>query len=150
MAKLSAAGGVVFDDAGRVLLVEPRGHYSGYVWTFPKGRLDSGESHATAAVREVREEAGVTARIVESEAGVQVCVGVNEGDLTQTRFYLMQMVATGAPFDAETQSTCWATPEEAVQLIRQTTNPLGRARDTRVLRDALALRSLSGPICGPP
>ena len=150
MAKQPAAGGVVFDDAGRVLLVEPRGHYAGYVWTFPKGRLDSGESHATAAVREVREESGVTARIVESEAGVQVCVGVYEGDLTETRYYLMQMVATGAPFDAETQSICWATPAEAMQLIEQTINPLGRARDARVLRDALALRSLIRPICGPP
>ncbi|MDH5227898.1 MAG: NUDIX domain-containing protein [Gammaproteobacteria bacterium] len=142
MAKLPAAGGVVFDDAGRVLLVEPRGRYSGYVWTFPKGRPDDGESHATAAVREVREESGVTARIVESEAGVQVCVGVYEGDLTQTRYYLMQMVATGAPFDAEIQLICWATPAEAVQLIQQTTNPLGRARDAQVLRDALAWRSL--------
>ena len=142
MPKLPAAGGVVFDDAGRVLLVEPRGHYSGYVWTFPKGRLDQGESHEAAAVREVREESGVTARIVESESGIKVTVGVYEGDLTQTRFYLMQMVATGAPFDAETQSICWATPAEAAQLIQQTTNPLGRARDARVLRDALALRTL--------
>jgi hypothetical protein len=51
-------------------------------------------------------------------------------------------VATGAPFDAEIQLICWATPAEAVQLIQQTTNPLGRARDAQVLRDALALRRL--------
>jgi ADP-ribose pyrophosphatase YjhB (NUDIX family) len=72
MTKLPAAGGAVFDAAGRVLLVKPRGHYAGYVWTFPKGRLDQGESHEAAAMREVREEAGVTARIVESESGVKV------------------------------------------------------------------------------
>lgn len=142
MAKLPAAGGVVFDDAGRVLLVEPRGHYAGYVWTFPKGRLDPGESHETAAVREVLEESGVTARIVESESGIKVCVGVYEGDLTQTRYFLMRVIATGAPFDAETQSVCWSTPAEAAALIQQTTTPLGRERDARVLRDALALRSL--------
>jgi 8-oxo-dGTP diphosphatase len=144
-AKRPAAGGVVFDDAGRVLLVEPHGHHAGYVWTFPKGRLDPGESHEAAAVREVLEEAGVTARIVTSESGIRICVGVYEGDRTQTSFFLMHMITTGAPFDAETQSTCWVTPHEAVTLIQQTTNPLGRARDTQVLRAALELRRLAWP-----
>ena len=141
LAKLPAAGGVVFDDEGRVLLVEPRGHFAGYVWTFPKGRLDAGESHAAAALREVHEESGVTACIVESEPGLQACIGVLEGDLTQTRYFLMRKLATGAPLDAETQSVCWAEPEEAATMIAQTVNPLGRARDKRVLEDAHALRT---------
>jgi ADP-ribose pyrophosphatase YjhB (NUDIX family) len=50
-----------------------------------------------ACVREVREESGVTARIVESESGVYVCMGAHAGDLTRTRYYLMQLVASGAP-----------------------------------------------------
>lgn len=137
--KLSAAGGVVFDDAGHVLLIEPRGHFSGYVWTFPKGRLDPGESHEATAVREVREEAGVTACILESEAGSNLCLGDYDGDLTRTRYFLMRMSATGASFDAETQSICWATPAEAARLVQQTVNPRGRARDLQVLEDALAL-----------
>lgn len=129
----------MFDDEGRVLLVEPRGHFAGYVWTFPKGRLDAGESHAAAAMREVLEESGVTARIVESARGLQVSVGVYEGDLTLTRYFLMRMIECGAPFDAETQSVRWATPDEAAALIAQTRNASGGARDQRVLGDALAL-----------
>jgi 8-oxo-dGTP pyrophosphatase MutT (NUDIX family) len=34
-------------------------------WQLPKGLIDSGETPETAAVREVREEAGIDARIVE-------------------------------------------------------------------------------------
>jgi 8-oxo-dGTP diphosphatase len=49
-----AAGGVVARD-GEVLLVH-RPKYDD--WTFPKGKLDVGESDEEAAVREVEEETG--------------------------------------------------------------------------------------------
>jgi|GEM_PF-4495095 len=32
-------------------------------WTFPKGRLERGESPAQAAAREAREEAGISGRV---------------------------------------------------------------------------------------
>lgn len=54
-APIEGAGGVVFDPRGRVLLIR---HRNG-AWVFPKGHLDPGEDHLTAAVREVEEEAGV-------------------------------------------------------------------------------------------
>ena len=41
--RADAYGGVLVDAKGRVLLRAPKGHYGGYVWTFPKGpipRLD--------------------------------------------------------------------------------------------------------------
>lgn len=50
----------VFDDAGRVLLSH-RGDFN--VWNLPGGRLDSGESLADAAAREVREETGIVPHI---------------------------------------------------------------------------------------
>ena len=56
-----AYGGVVIDEAGRVLLREPKNHFDYYVYTFPKGRPDEGESPEQAALREVREETGVEA-----------------------------------------------------------------------------------------
>ncbi|EGD57000.1 NUDIX hydrolase [Gordonia neofelifaecis] len=47
---------VMRDDAGRVLTVRKNG--SG-LFMFPGGKLDDGESHAAAAVREAREEISV-------------------------------------------------------------------------------------------
>ena len=50
-----AAGGIVTRD-GEVLLVH-RPKYDD--WTFPKGKLDAGETDEQAAVREVEEETGL-------------------------------------------------------------------------------------------
>ena len=37
-----AFGGVLVRDDGKILVREPKGHYGGYVWTFPKGRESLG------------------------------------------------------------------------------------------------------------
>lgn len=49
-----AAGGVVKNEAGEILLIFRRGY-----WDLPKGKLDEGESIAECAVREVEEETGI-------------------------------------------------------------------------------------------
>ena len=59
------AGGLVFNAAGEVLLIRDRRGF----WVFPKGHVEEGETLQAAAVREVREEAGVAAR-VEAALGV--------------------------------------------------------------------------------
>ncbi len=56
---VQAAGGVVWrrrDDEIQVLLVH-RPKYDD--WSLPKGKLEPGESHQQAALREVREETGL-------------------------------------------------------------------------------------------
>ena len=59
-----AVGAVVFDEAGRVLLVK-RGRPPGVGrWSLPGGRIERGEPPADAVVREVREETGIEARVV--------------------------------------------------------------------------------------
>ncbi|MFE3328544.1 NUDIX domain-containing protein [Streptomyces sp. NPDC059176] len=52
-----AAGALFFDDAGRVLMVEPT--YKDY-WEIPGGYVETGESPLRAAIREVQEELGIT------------------------------------------------------------------------------------------
>ncbi len=47
----------MLDSAGRVLLVR----YRSGAWAFPKGHVEPGETLEQTAVREVREETGVTA-----------------------------------------------------------------------------------------
>lgn len=53
-----AAGGIVRNDEGKILMIFRRG-----VWDFPKGKVESGEGNKEAAVREVLEETGVECRI---------------------------------------------------------------------------------------
>ena len=56
---VEAAGGVVVRDgeAGTEVCVVHRPRYND--WTFPKGKLDPGESFEDAALREVEEETGL-------------------------------------------------------------------------------------------
>ena len=70
--EFSAGGVVVRTLAGRphVAAVRPQGKPPG-TWVLPKGNIDSGEAPAETAVREVREETGLEARIVEKLGDVK-------------------------------------------------------------------------------
>ena len=132
--KALAFGGVVIDPAGRVLLREVAGHYDGYVWSFAKGRADPGESPRAAALREVKEEMGVNARILLPLPSAFL------GGTTVT--YLFLMLADPRDVDGafrckETAGLRWADADAAASLITQSTNPVGRQRDLAILAEAI-------------
>jgi 8-oxo-dGTP pyrophosphatase MutT (NUDIX family) len=54
MQKIIAAGGMVINDDGKLLMIFRRGK-----WDLPKGKLDKGEKIEDCALREVREETGL-------------------------------------------------------------------------------------------
>ena len=63
MTPVIAVGGIVFDAAGRVLLVE-RGHPPGEgLWSIPGGRLERGETLAAGVARELVEETGLVVEV---------------------------------------------------------------------------------------
>lgn len=63
MRNIISCGGVVI-HRNKVLLLykNQNGRYMG--WVLPKGSLEAGETHKQAALREVKEESGVSARVV--------------------------------------------------------------------------------------
>jgi 8-oxo-dGTP pyrophosphatase MutT (NUDIX family) len=63
-----SAGGVVLNEAQEIVVIVPtrRSADGSRVLALPKGHPDGSESPAQAALREVREEAGVEAEVVDS------------------------------------------------------------------------------------
>ncbi|TAF31619.1 MAG: NUDIX hydrolase [Runella slithyformis] len=84
-AVIKAAGGIVTKDE-KLLLIHRRG-----VWDLPKGKLDNNEKSKKAALREVEEETGVRAELME-----KVCTTwhtYSQGGelvLKRTRWYWMR------------------------------------------------------------
>jgi len=122
--RIDAAGGVVVRD-GRVLLVH-RPRYDD--WTFPKGKLDPGESFEEAAVREVEEETGLRCTLGDELPSTRYDVG---GRPKLVRYWLMTPESEAA-FEAndETDDLRWLTPEDASGLLTY-------ARDRFLLRSVV-------------
>jgi len=136
---VNAYGGVLIDDEGRVLLREPRNHFDGYVWTFPKGKADGPHDRGeTCALREVKEETGYDARVIEKLPGAY------RGGTSVTQFFLMRPNGEPTGFDAETSDLAWVTFGEARRRIDLTTNLTGRRRDQAILADALGAAEALG------
>lgn len=130
IANASAYGGILLTRNGQILLREPANHYDGYVWTFAKGRPDPGDTPQQTALREVLEETGYTAEVLD------VLPGVFQGGTTSNAYFVMRHIGAQGKPDWETQSTRWAGFDEAAELIGKTTNPKGRQRDLAILAAA--------------
>ena len=84
-----SCGGVVIHK-GKVLLLykNQNGRYMG--WVMPKGTLESDETYKQAALREVREETGVNARIIQYIGKTQYNFRGNDEIVNKTVYwYLM-------------------------------------------------------------
>jgi len=89
-----AAGGVVIDDAGRVLLIERwilRGGQPTFEIRLPKGHVEVGETDEQAALRETCEETGYCDVAVVADLGeyLNEFILTDERVLRHEHFYLM-------------------------------------------------------------
>lgn len=106
-------GGVVYrlnGSAPELLLVTTRFDQS--VWVLPKGHIEPGESSGQTALREVFEEAGVTARIVEFLTRSRQ---VARGRTQRIDYYLLEMVSEGTP--EEERRLAWLAQDAAIRRI---------------------------------
>jgi bis(5'-nucleosidyl)-tetraphosphatase len=65
MIETKSAGGVVLNKKGQALVVNQYGSS----WSFPRGHIEEGESALEAAIREIKEESGVTGLELIKELG---------------------------------------------------------------------------------
>lgn len=69
--RIACAGGIVFDDASRLLLIRRGRPPAQGLWSVPGGKCESGESPAEACVREVAEETGLQVDVVRPAGRVE-------------------------------------------------------------------------------
>ncbi len=100
----TAAGGVVLDDAGRVLLIERWVLRSGELLheiRLPKGHVDPGETESEAALRETCEETGYCGVEIVADLGEALTEWTNEFEHVRRteHYFLMRLVdpVRGAP-----------------------------------------------------
>ena len=113
------AGGVVVRERGgatQYLLVEATKNPN--QWVLPKGHIDEPENPYETAVREVLEETGVWARIIDqgrdkSRAKLADVSYLVDEDPVIVRFYLMQVVGRGRRKDPKRQHE-WLPLQEAI------------------------------------
>jgi 8-oxo-dGTP pyrophosphatase MutT (NUDIX family) len=109
-----SAGGLVVAGS-RILLISTQ---DGRRWQLPKGHIERGESPEQAAVREVREETGVTGRVVASLPGVEYWF-VEKGSRRvhkRVEYFLLTYVSgDAADFDAhEVSGAEWFSWDEGI------------------------------------
>ena len=136
-----SAGGVVFNADREVVVIVPtrRAADGSRVLALPKGHPDGDESAAEAALREVREEAGVQAEVVESLGEVKYWY--QRGGLRISKaveFFLLRYVSGDvADHDHEVEAARWIPAEEAAgsltydgerQMVRRALSRLDRAQ----------------------
>jgi 8-oxo-dGTP pyrophosphatase MutT (NUDIX family) len=113
-----SAGGVVVRDGECVVIVPTRRAADGAkVLALPKGHLEEGESAADAALREVREEAGVVGRLVHRLGDVRYWYMRDGRRIAKVvSFFLLEYVSGEvADHDREVQDARWLALERAAR-----------------------------------
>lgn len=113
---IEAAGGAVWRRTAKgtikVLLVH-RPRYDD--WSFPKGKLDPGESARDAAVREVDEETGLRCELGPELAAIRYVD--NKGRSKRVRYWVMQPVSGAFEPNDEVDEVRWCPLEQAPELL---------------------------------
>jgi 8-oxo-dGTP diphosphatase len=108
---IEAAGGVIarVDGGDLLVAVVHRPKYDD--WSFPKGKLERGEDHPTAALREVEEETGIRCRL--GAELPEARYRHRDGEPKRVRYW--QMEPTGGDFaaNAEVDALEWLSVDDA-------------------------------------
>jgi 8-oxo-dGTP pyrophosphatase MutT (NUDIX family) len=126
------AGGVVFRQVcGKVEYLLVQANKDRTQWVLPKGHIEPGEEPRVTAVREVQEETGQWARIINWVTDAQQ--GPAAGSPI-VRFWLMEAIEETKPWPGESRQHCWWSLAEAKRKasFEETRKVLDQADERRV------------------
>ena len=116
-----SAGGVVVNDDHEVVVIVPtrRAADGSKVLALPKGHPDGAESPLEAALREVREEAGVEAEVVDSLGEVRYWYQRSGRRIAKVvEFFLLRYVSGDVgDHDHEVEHARWVPATEALETL---------------------------------
>ncbi len=118
--KINAAGGLVFNTQGYVLMIKRNG-----IWDLPKGKIEKGEHRPEAAIREVEEECGITGLNIEGKVGrtYHTYIFRKKYMFKTTHWFLMKYTAN-EKLTPQTEENItevrWKSPKELKKIIPNT------------------------------
>ncbi len=134
-----SGGGVVVGPNGKVLVANQNGNS----WSLPKGHIEEGEHAKTAAIREIKEEAGITKLKFIKELGTydRSMIGIDGGEdnyftKTITIFLCTTPELELKPIDPENPEARWVDSDKVEELL---THPKDREFYKRVLPEVKGL-----------
>lgn len=116
VATVRAAGGVISRTeaaGGTEVLVVHRPRYDD--WSFPKGKLENGESEQQCAIREVQEETGLLCETVRELPGTAYTD--RKGRPKTVRYWSMTVVSGKFEPNSEVDEARWVSFSEAARLL---------------------------------
>ena len=131
----TSAGGIIVDRAtGKVALIGRLDRRGTLLWSLPKGHLEDGETAEQAAVREVREETGITGAVLRRLGEIDYWFVVENRRVHKTvhHFLLDALGGELSDDDVEVTEVAWVPLGELEEL-------LAYADERRLARRAVAL-----------
>ena len=118
--KIDAAGGLVINNQGHILMIKRMG-----VWDLPKGKIEKGENRKEAAVREVEEECGITNLFIEKKIGktYHTYIFQKKNMFKTTHWFLMRYEGDEELIpqtEEDITEVKWKTPGEVKDIIPNT------------------------------
>jgi 8-oxo-dGTP pyrophosphatase MutT (NUDIX family) len=137
----TSAGGLVvdrIDAATRAALIGRIDRRGRLEWVLPKGHVEPGETPAQAAVREVREETGLDARVVSELGPIEYWFVADDRRVHKTVHHFL-LEATGGLMgteELEVSEVAWVPLDELAGRLRYASERRLLDRLPRLLREA--------------
>lgn len=110
----TSAGGLVLDERRRGALIGRRDRRGRMVWSLPKGHIEEGETPEAAAIREIREETGISGSIVAPLGVIDFWFMAENRRIHKTVHHFLLRAEGGelSSDDAEVDSVEWVALED--------------------------------------
>jgi mutator protein MutT len=133
----TSAGGLVVDEGQVNAVIIGRLDRKGrLLWSLPKGHIEAGETPEQTAVREVKEETGITGEVVRSLGSIDYWFVAENRRVHKTVHHYLLVALSGELSDEDTEVT-----EVAWVALDDLDGRLAYADERRLVRKAMQLLS---------